>query len=171
MGKIFTLSDDIRAIAQDAIDDLIDQLGKDCKLVYPSNAERCPNCVYDLEAHRSTNVYKPGGPIPFDSGACPVCDGIGTITTPASESIRFLCQWNPRDWFIAPGNIRIPEGYMQIKGYLKDMQKVLRAEYIVIQTPIANVREYRYKLDSEPIDQGNIIQGRYFIALLKRYTG
>lgn len=170
MGKIFTLTDDIKKIAQYAIDDLIEQLGKTCSIVYPAAPEPCENCVFDAIAGVSANIWRTGGPMPFHVGSCPMCNGQGLIYTEKNETVKFLCQWQPRAWFIAPGNIRIPDGYVQIKGYITDLPKVRRAEYILMQTPVSGYTYFKYKLDSEPIDQGNIIQNRYFIALLRRYT-
>jgi len=45
LAQLFEVSDDIKAIAQAGIDDLIDQLGKDCRLIYPSKMDDCINCV------------------------------------------------------------------------------------------------------------------------------
>jgi hypothetical protein len=166
MAKIFELTQDIKDIAQNAIDDLIDQLGKTCKLVYPQITTPCPNCIYDPSKQKSSNFYKAGGPIPFSSGICPYCGGKGNLATRATEDVVFLCQWNPRHWFISA--VRVPDGFVQVKGYQTILSKVVRAEYIEMQTPLSGSQYFRYKLDSEPIDQGNIIQGRYFVALLKR---
>ena len=64
MGKIFTLSDDIKSVVTDALDDLITELGKDCRLVYPPRFVPCGNCIYDPIAGKSSNHWKSGGPIP-----------------------------------------------------------------------------------------------------------
>ena len=45
MAKLFSLSTDVKTIAQNAIDDLIDQLGKDCLLQFPPIQEYCVNCI------------------------------------------------------------------------------------------------------------------------------
>lgn len=169
MGKLFTITPNIKKIAQDAIDDIIDQLGKTCRLYYPAKAVDCVNCVYDPIGKKSSNIWRSGGPMPFHVGACPMCDGAGLRFDEQYEDKKFLCRWNPRQWFIAPGNIRIPDGYMQIKGYLTDLPALKRSEYIIVQTDISNYSSFKYKLDGEPIDKGNIVQGRYFVALLKRY--
>lgn len=172
MGKLFTLSDDIKKIAQDGIDDLIDQLGKDCRLLYPSVQEDCPNCIYDPIANRSTGRYQTGGPQPFPQGTiCPVCRGVGKLVSDTSEIIRMLCQWNPKNYELLAGNIQVPNSVVQTKGYLSDMPKVLKARKMVLETSIEGYQRYTFELWGEPIDQGNIIQGRYFVALWRRVAG
>jgi hypothetical protein len=106
--------------------------------------------------------------MPFSSGTlCPLCGGVGKRFEEKFDKVKFLCQWNPRSWFMA-ANIRVPDGYVQIKGYITDLPRLRRCEYILLQTPISGLTYFKFKLDSEPIDRGNIIQGRYFVALLKR---
>ena len=170
MGKIFTLTPDIKKIAQDAIDDLIDQLGKDCLLVYSSVKADCPNCLYDPITKRSTGRYKLGGPRPFPNGQiCPVCRGTGQLESESTEIIRMLCQWNPaRFTSLSDATIQIPNSIVQTKGYIWDLPKILRARTIILQLPIEPYIRYRFQLWGEPIDSSNIIQSRYFVATWKR---
>lgn len=169
MGRIFTLTEDIRQIAKDAIDDLIDQLGKNCRLIYPSVETDCPNCIYDPTTNRSSGRYQAAGPRPFPNGTiCPVCRGAGKLSADSSEVIKMLCQWNPRNYQQLPGNIQVPNSVLQTKGYLTDMPKVMRSRKMVLEIDIEQYNRFTFELWGEPIDQGNIIQGRYFIALWKR---
>lgn len=169
MGKLFTISPKIRKIAQDGIDDLIDQLGKDCLLVYPSVQEDCPNCVFDPTTGRSSGVYKTGGPRPFPRGSiCPVCRGKGTIDSDHTDVIRLLCTWNPKQFVMLAGNIERPYSVLQTKGYMTDVPKIIQARRLIVQLPIEPYVRATFELMSEPIDPGNIIQGRYFIALWKQ---
>lgn len=169
MGKIFTLTNDIKQIASDAIDDLIDQLGKQCRLVYSGIKTDCPNCIFDPQSKKSTGIYKAGGPRPFPNRTiCPVCRGAGQIDTTSTEVVTLLCNWNPRDFYIFPINIEQPHSMVQTKGYIKDLPKILRARKMVLEIPIEPYTRYTFDLISEPIDPGNIIQGRYFVAIWKR---
>ena len=168
MGKIFTITDKIRNIASDAIDDLIDQLGKDCELIYPSLKTDCPNCIYDPITNRSTGRYKSGGPRPFPHGTiCPVCRGNGQIESTHTDTVRLLCQWNPKNFYVGPGAITIPYGSVLTKGYMTDLPKILQSKRMIIQIPIHPYIRATFDLWSAPIDAGNIIQGRYFIAVWK----
>jgi hypothetical protein len=172
MGKIFTITDDIKAIASNAIDDIIDQLGKDCQLIYPSIQADCPNCVFDPTTNRSSGIFKTGGPRPFQRGTiCPVCRGNGKLDNQATETIRMLCQWNPKQFMLAAGNIQIPNSIVETKGYLTDLPKILASRKMILQVPIEPYMRYTFELWGEPIDRGNIIQNRYFYALWKRVGG
>lgn len=169
MGKIFTLTADIKAIASDAIDDLIDQLGKQCRLIYSAVKTDCPNCLLDVQSNKSTGLYKSGGPRPFPArGICPVCRGAGKIDSTSTDSVTMLCTWNPRDFYKYVGNVELPHSFVQTKGYMKDLPKILRARRMVLEVPIEPYIRYTFELSGEPIDPGNIIQGRYFLALWKR---
>lgn len=172
MGTIFTLDSQIKSVIQDALDDLITELGKDCKLVYPPKWSECLNCItpYDPIGQKPSCFYRQGGPVPFGDGICPVCNGAGKQSSEVSEVLKFLCEWNPQK-FIRPVsnlNIQIPYSLVQTKGYLTDLPKVLQADHLIFQVPIEGLMRKRYRLASEPGDPSNIIQNRYFVALWQR---
>jgi len=62
----------------------------------------------------------------------------------------------------------MPTGYLETKGYMRDMPKIVKAIEMILAINIQAYRNYRFVLDSEPIDSSNIVQGRYFIARWKR---
>lgn len=174
------ITPEIVATATAAIDSLMlpaeqGGLGKHCTLLFPPKAERCPNCGWDSPNKRSNNRYKAGGPQPFPTGTtCPVCMGRGTLDTPVSQDIVFLCNWNPRTWATLPGinpanfNAQVPGGAVQTKGFLSDLPAVLQSRRVVIESPVEALRRYTFALDGEPVDTSNIIQGRYFYAVWRR---
>lgn len=170
MGKIFTITPGIRQIASDAIDDLINQLGKPCRLVYPPIYTACPNCVFDPIGNKSSNRYKHGGPVPFQFGNCPMCNGAGREATFPTEVVTLLCAWTPKQWFILPENLRMPDGDLQTKGYISDLPKIKRAVEMDMEISQEAYGHWRFKLASDPIDAGNIIQGRYCVCLWKRIS-
>jgi len=171
MGKIFTLDADVKNIIRDAIDDLILELGKDCLLVYPPKMTLCVNCVSDPIGHKPSNRWKNGGPMRFPLGSlCPLCNGEGRRAEEVTETLRFLCEWDPKK-FLKPVqgvDLRVPYGMCQTKGYLTDLPKVLRCDHMILQNNISGVLRLKYKLAGEPGDYSNIIQGRYFVATWER---
>lgn len=171
MGKIFTLDATTIQIMADAIDDMIFYLGKDCKLVYPPKITPCVNCVQDPIGTKSKNIYLHGGPYPFPQGSiCPLCDGEGgTRAEEISEIVRFIIHWNPKTYQnIRLDNVRLAAGVLKIKGYLSDFPKLRACSYMIPHIDIAAYQNYRFRLSSEPVSGGNIVQGRYFTALLDR---
>lgn len=170
MAKLFTLSADVKKIAQDAIDDLIDQLGKDCLLMYPPLPEACVNCELDPIGNKSSNHWTNGGPIPFPNGSiCPLCNGSGYHFKETSKSIKLLIGNSPSEWFVKlPAGLQVPAGTIQTKGYVSDLPDVLQCRKMVVQVSLEPMIRYTYELYGEPIDQGNIVQNRYWVALWNR---
>lgn len=170
MGKLFTLDSATKSTIQDALDDIIAEFGKDCRLVYEGKWAACVNCLIDATSGKSTNRWRTGGPVPFQIGVCPQCKGTGRRAEEVSESVRFKVEWEPKNFeYPVEGlDLRVPHSVCQIKGYLSDLPKVNRCDHIIIQTPIEGIIQARFKLYGEPISPGNIIQGRYFVAALKQ---
>ena len=170
MAKLFTLSADVKKIAQDAIDDLIDQLGKDCLLLYPPLPEFCVNCELDPIGNKSSNHWTNGGPMPFPNGSiCPMCNGSGYHFKESTKSIKLLIANSPSEWFVKiPAGIQMPAGTIQTKGYVTDLPDVLQCRKLIVQISLEPLVRYVYELKGEPIDQGNIVQGRYWVGLWNR---
>lgn len=170
MANIFEVTNDIRKIAQFAIDDLIDQLGKDCLLAYPPFPELCNNCILDPIGNKSSNHWTNGGPMPFPNGAiCPLCNGEGYHYKENTKSIKLLIANSPSQWFVkAPAGLQIPAGSIQTKGYMTDLPDVLQSRKLILQVSLEPMVRFTYELAGEPIDQGNIVQNRYWVAIWNR---
>jgi hypothetical protein len=171
MAKLFTITPAIRRLARDANDTMIEQLGKECLLAFEPTALPCPNCHYDPILKASTGIYNGTGSAPFTHPPCPVCKGAG-ILKPTGDLFTenlFLIDWQPKPWlFVDTTQIKIPQGIVQTKGFITDMAEVLEAKYIIIDHLNTNFRDNRFVLWGEPIPQGNIVPGRYFIAFWTR---
>ena len=171
MGRIFTLTAPIKAVITQALDDLITELAKPCRLVYPPRFVTCANCVFDPIGQKSSNHWINGGPMPFADGMnCPLCNGNGRIAQEVSTPINLLCAWEPKAFFhpIPNLNIRAPYSVVQVKGYLTDMPKILECSYLVFETPIEGLLRKKFVLMGQPGDRSNIIQGRYFVATFEQ---
>jgi hypothetical protein len=72
-----------------------------CLLDYGiSKKNICPNCIFDSNTNKSSNQYKPGGPIAFDFGRlCPYCNGIGYYgENNRQEEIHLAVLWDSKTW-------------------------------------------------------------------------
>jgi hypothetical protein len=49
------------------------------KFEKPAEKKPCPNCYPDPITRRSTGVYRKGGPMPFSSRTCPMCQNSGKV--------------------------------------------------------------------------------------------
>lgn len=175
MPNIFSIDADTKQVIQDALDDLLANtadggLGKTCQLVYPPRQVRCGNCIFDPTNNRSSNRPRSGGPVPFAVGAsCPLCSGRGMKEEEATENITLKCNWEFKKFASSiPIDLRIPNAVVQVKGYLTDIPKLLRAQYVVINLPFVPYARQSFVLLGEPADESNIVQSRYFSALLRR---
>lgn len=176
MAKIFQITNAIRKIAADAIDDLIDQLGKDVRLVYPPTSSSC-TCSPDLIGKKGPSIWSTGGPAPSSlagTTGCPLCGGSGKQYSSHTDDIKLLCNIDIKTFENIKGiDVRLRQSgtVIQTKGYLADLPKILKCEYAVFQTTIEGVKQDRYELMSDPTDVNNIVPNRYFMALWKRVGG
>lgn len=163
-------------------DEFIDgPFGKICLLEYPQIDSECPNCYFDLQTKRSTNIYKTGGPIPFENyTTCPHCGGAGrSSVAPTTDSIRFRVYWKPGNWLdMSRGSqdstsnplISSPEADCRIIGYMTDLPKVERAAFILVQSGLQTTRRWRCVREGEARPHG-FRGNRYFQQPLKRVGG
>ncbi len=160
----------IKDFAEEAFDDILDQLGVQCKLIYPPKWEACEDCIYDPIGKKSSNHYKNGGPIPFHSGACPMCNGAGKRQTENSDTIVMTIGWGD-DKFSKDSNIntRIPlGGNIMCRSYLTEFNKIKQCDEMMILNELSGYGHFRFKLDGEPFDPFQITNGRYCISKWKR---
>lgn len=175
MGKLFALDADIKRVITDALDDLLANekdggLGKTCRLVYPPRSVPC-NCVKDPVGGKHANRPVGGAPVPFTATQpCPVCNGEGRREDEVSEEITLKCNWEMKKFFFPVRNLelRVPHSVVEVKGYLKDLPKIMKCDHLVLNLPVEPYLRQKFTLAGEPGDPSNIVQGRYFVAALER---
>ena len=152
------------------VDASIDTLGKMCQLVYPPIDSECPNCEFDIATGRSTNVYKQGGPYPFTAYTlCPYCSGEGRLTLPSTDDIRLRVYFNSREW-IRIGNMVQGDCIAQVIGYMNDLPKFERAAYVIVNSQMKDIKEWRMMRSGEALPWG-FRGNRYFVQMMKRTNG
>jgi hypothetical protein len=163
MGKLITITQKLKNIMESGSDDLIDQTGFSCKLYYPPRMESCVNCVVDPIGRKSSNKYLHGGPIPFPfGGICPLCNGAGFHATETYDTITMKCFENPTQ-FIKIAGITHPDAKLLTKGYVTDLPKVLKSDYMIKGG--TEYVEFRYSKIGPPIINHKLVQNRYFFML------
>jgi hypothetical protein len=179
MGHIFSIDNSTKDVIAQALDDILANtadggLGKTCLLVYPPRLVPCGNCVPDPFSGTSSSRPRAGAPNKFLPGqTCPMCGGKGNIEQEVSEQLTLKCNWDIRSFIklIKNLDLRVPYSILETKGFMTDLPKVLKANYIVVNLPIAPFIRQRFKMIGEPGDPSNIIQGRYFVAIWERFNG
>jgi len=153
-------------------DEFIDgEIGSTCTLAFPAKREECDNCVYDPHANRSANIYKAGGPISFQThGTCPRCQGRGLLELPQTDSIRLRVYWEPSSWRDIGIKVADPTGLCMVIGYMVDLPKLERANTVLINDELANIRNYNCAREGEAQPWG-FRRNRYFVQMMKRTGG
>ena len=171
MPKLFTIDSGIVSIASDAIDDLIDQLGKPCKVVYEPTKTQCNNCYLDTTTDKSSGKYNGTGPVSFTRGKCPVCDGLGYLPDEVEnfDIVTLLINTTPKAYKMYDPSVKIPQGLIGAKGYVTDLPKVLTAKTIIVDYQHVVDVSARYVLWGEPAQTGNIVKNRYFEFYMQRF--
>lgn len=139
--------------------DLINAYPKMCRIYYPPKLVSCSNCVNGA-------TWKTGGPMPFTFGTCPLCNSkTGYIAQEVTADIKVLIAWKPSQWTYPVKNlaIQIPNSYIETKGFYVDVPKIKNADHIAVLS-VDGFTHYNFKLAGEPIDQGTISQGKFFLA-------
>lgn len=172
MSKIFSIDAGVRQVVQDALDDLLlpaeeGGLGKHCLLVYPPRYVTC-DCQRDAVGNKPSARGPNGAPAPFPYlKGCPACNGEGRKATQATEDVVLKCAWDARKFSLPVPNLqaRLPYSVVQTKGYLSDVPKLMKADHILINLPIAPFLRQTFKMVGTPGDPSNIVQARYCFAL------
>lgn len=153
-------------------DELIDgPTGQDCQLMYPiTNNSSCPNCIYNPRQKRSSNIYKSGGPVPFENHTtCPWCGGSGRSSRPVTEDIRLRVYWSQKDWSISRP-VENPDSSVMIIGYMTDLPKLEKSERIQLNKNVGVYRKWICEREGESVPWG-LGQSRYFAQMLTRTGG
>ena len=155
MADLFTLNDSLFEIYRAGIDALIDQIGKNVKLVYPPKLTACANCYYDSIGRKSANVYRSGGPAPFVNGAlCPVCMGQGKIESSYTETIKMLVNLTPSNYETYDLSLRTGRSVASTKCHASDLPKIKRCIEAILDSDNEAFVRQRAILSSTPILSG-----------------
>lgn len=123
-------------------------------LYYPPLKTACVNCNTSYFSGTSRNVYKHGGPAPFN-GICPMCAGNGYSEVEQTSTIRLRVYFSRKDW-VKIANVDISNAQIMIIGFMSDVNKIERMNEIDING--------RFRLLGKPQSHG--FGNRYFIAFL-----
>ena len=170
--KPFSIPDSIISSHSYIADALIEgKTGQNCQLVYPVTKNSvCPNCIYSPRQRKSSNIYKTGGPVPFENHTiCPWCGGEGRSSRAVKEIVRLRVYWTAKDWSIF-GPVENPDTSVMIIGYIHDLPKIEKADRILLNKDLSAYRKWICERTGEAIPWG-LEQDRYFAQMLNRLSG
>lgn len=139
-------------------------IGRDCTVLYPPKKTACNNCSVKMIGSTSTNVYKHGGPAPFNFGKCPLCGGNGYSEVQTTDTVRLRIYWNRADW-IKVGGINFDNADVMVIGFMTDFTKITRAVEIWLAKDQTETK-YRATLVGKPNPHG-FGRDTYFVTYLK----
>jgi len=142
-----------------------DFIGRDCTIIYPPKKTPCVNCIVKPVGSSSTNVYRNGGPAPFNFGSCPLCGGNGYKEVEVTDTIRLRIYWNRAEWIKIAGSVNIEDAESMIIGFMSDLPKLNRAIEILLPASQSGA-QCRSRLIGKPTPHG-FGRNRYFIAYMK----
>ena len=153
-------------------DEFIDgELGSTCTLVFPAKREECDNCIFDPHTGRSSNVYKVGGPISFQiHGICPRCQGRGRLELASTATMRLRTYWESSSWREIGIKVADPTGRCIVIGYMDELAKFERANTVLLNDELKNIRNFRCAREGEAQPWG-FRRNRYFTQIMKRTGG
>lgn len=168
MGNRFTITDAMKAQIQQAFDDVVTELGRPCRVVYPPQWAPCVNCVSDPIGRKSANRWRTGGPVPFSNGTtCPLCKGAGGHNAPpATADVELKIEWDRgRFWVPVPQSaIKGSLTTCQAKGLASELPKLTGADHLLVHLPVAPFSLHKFVLAGGPWFPHSIVQGRYAVT-------
>lgn len=149
-------------------DMILKNFGVNCKIIYGDTRVSCPNCVFNTITKSSSNIYKIGGPIPFENTVCPYCNGEGYTITENSETFKMRVYFNKKDFIRVEIPVTVTDSSIQTIAFITDMPKLQQAKEIIANTDVGNYSIYRYVLAAEILPFGLGPTKKYCIAFWNR---
>ena len=166
------ISTQFKQLHKNAIIEVLRGCGVPCQVVFGTTKfEDCPNCKFDNIGNRSSGIYEPGGPTPFQFGICPVCNGLGRIPNDTSEAITLCPVYDYKQWIpMINSSVRSPNGYVQTISVFSTYSTLKRSKEIIINTDITTTVKSRFEREGDPEPCG-IGTADFVITLWKRIEG
>lgn len=145
----------------DIIDSTITNIfGIDCTLVFVEQVEEIANTFDNIPHNKSINAHRQHG------GDYKRADKtFKEVET--RETIRLKVYWDSKSWVKAGGDIVVPDNSIQTIFFATDLDKIMRAKYLLVHQTIEDQREYRFTKFGEPFPMG-LRQYRYFGCFWQR---
>ena len=158
------ISDDLIEIYQSRIDALINQLGKKVLLEFNPVRSPCPNCLFDQDGKRSTGIYIPGGPRPFQRGRqCPWCKGRGFEETIPQRCIKCLSKWNPKEQANYGISVSDSKDTIRLKTFKTNYKDLIKAKTAIVHRDIRGMVKFKVRRLGQPYLVG-LRNSRYCIS-------
>ena len=145
----------------DIIDSTINDIfGIDCKLVFIEKVEEISNTFDNIPYNKSVNAYR------RKSDNYKRCEKTFKEVERV-ETIRLIVYWDSKSWIKLGGDIVVPDNSIQTIFFASDLDKVMRAKYLLVHDNIEELRHFKFTKFGEPFPMG-LRQNRYFGCFWQR---
>jgi hypothetical protein len=145
----------------DVIDSTITSIfGIDCTLVFVQKVEEISNTFDNIPHNKSINAHRQSvGDYKREDKTYKEVE--------TKETIRLKVYWDSKSWVKLGGDIVVPDNSIQTVFFATDLDKIMRAKYLLVHQTIDDKREYRFVKFGEPFPMG-FRHNRYFACFWQR---
>lgn len=93
---------------------------------------QCVNCIFDAASGKSSNRYKTGGPIAFNQGLCPYCNGAGRKQVISTDEVYLMPIWDSKKWILSNPNLKTADISVQTMSKISSFSLLNKTSKIVI---------------------------------------
>jgi hypothetical protein len=145
----------------DIIDSTINDIfGIDCQLVFTEKVEEISDTFDNIPYNKSVNAHRRRSDN-YKRGEKTFKE------VEKQETIRLKVYWDSKSWYKAGGDIVVPDNSIQTIFFASDLDKVMRAKYLLVHDTIKELRHFKFTKFGEPFPMG-LRQNRYFGCFWQR---
>jgi hypothetical protein len=170
---MISIPSSLQTLYNQGVDALLasDMTSEVCQIVYPPKKVQCVNCLPG-PLGQGANVYRSGGPAPFNFGSCPVCQGKGYKEEETKADVRlrvyFASDRSKTENYKVLANLKVDDYEAQLIGYMTDLVKIKRADHIMLVKNNGGNQSIKCRLIGEPVPWG-FDKNRYFSVYVGKY--
>lgn len=145
----------------DIIDSTINDIfGIDCQLVFVEKVEQISNTYDNIPFNKSINAHR------LQQDNYKRADKTFKEVE-VKQTIRLKVYWDSRSWVKLGGDIVVPDNSIQTIFFASDLDRIMRAKYLLVHNNIKDLREFKFIKFGEPFPMG-LRQNRYFGCFWQR---
>lgn len=146
----------------DVVDSTFNIFGVTCQLVFIEKVEEISNTYDNIPSNKSINVHRRqpnGGDYRRENKVYKEIEKL--------EDIKLKVYWDSKSWIKTGGDMVVPDNSIQTIFFATDLDKIMRAKYLIVHKDIKDLREFKFKKLGEPFPMG-LRQDRYFGCFWER---
>lgn len=134
----------IPKIYREQIDNVLNTLGKNVKIVYQPTVTSVNTSFNDPIRNRDTRKpsYKTTNSAPAPA------------VTENSDTIKALINWNPKDFEDYGISVEAGDTIVRLKTYITDLHKLNRADYIIPNVDVEPAHQQKFTMIRQPTPRG-----------------